>query len=154
MSTTRTTRSRRTGTGGWSRSGCSRVLRGHWATPVVEIVQRTSLPTPGDAIVEELAVFCFMTAVSAPCPSPGAGSAVPVGASERSTGADRRVLVRRLPGPVIATAGTAAGAYLRPRGDPPHRPRAFFEHKALRDARGWSNENVEQSRRSAKPQCS
>lgn len=100
--------------------------------PVVEIMFSDFLPTAGDAIVEELPKFRFMTGGQCELPvtvrSIGGGGGR-FGTQHSATGESWYM---GLPGLLVATAGTPAGAYSVLRAAIQHRdPVLFFEHKAL-----------------------
>ena len=100
--------------------------------PVVEIMFSDFLPTAGDAIVEELPKFRFMTGGQCELPvtvrSIGGGGGR-FGTQHSATGESWYM---GLPGLLVATAGTPAAAYSVLRAAIQHRdPVLFFEHKAL-----------------------
>lgn len=100
--------------------------------PVVEIMFSDFLPTAGDAIVEELPKFRFMTGGQCTLPvtvrSIGGGTGR-FGTQHSATGES---WFMALPGLLVATAGTPAGAYSVLRAAIRHEnPVLFFEHKGL-----------------------
>jgi len=105
--------------------------------PVVEIMFSDFLPTAGDAIVEELPKFRFMTGGQCTLPvtvrSIGGGGGR-FGTQHSATGES---WFMAFPGLLVATAGTAAGAYSVLRAAIRHPdPVLFFEHKALYGRKG------------------
>ena len=105
--------------------------------PVVEIMFSDFLPTAGDAIVEELPKFRFMTGGQCTLPvtvrSIGGGGGR-FGTQHSATGES---WFMAFPGLLVATAGTAAGAYSVLRAAIRHPdPVLFFEHKALYARKG------------------
>lgn len=100
--------------------------------PVVEIMFSDFLPTAGDAIVEELPKFRFMTGGQCSLPvtvrSIGGGTGR-FGTQHSATGES---WFMGFPGLLVATAGTPAGAYSILRAAIRHPdPVLFFEHKGL-----------------------
>ncbi len=100
--------------------------------PVVEIMFSDFLPTAGDAIVEELPKFRFMTGGQCSLPvtvrSVGGGTGR-FGTQHSATGES---WFMAFPGLLVATAGTPAGAYSVLRAAIRHdNPVLFFEHKGL-----------------------
>jgi pyruvate/2-oxoglutarate/acetoin dehydrogenase E1 component len=100
--------------------------------PVVEIMFSDFLPTAGDAIVEELPKFRFMTGGQCELPvtvrSIGGGTGR-FGTQHSATGES---WFMAFPGLLVATAGTPAGAYSTLRAAIRHPdPVLFFEHKGL-----------------------
>ena len=105
--------------------------------PVVEIMFSDFLPTAGDAIVEELPKFRFMTGGQCTLPvtvrSIGGGGGR-FGTQHSATGESWFI---GFPGLLVATAGTAAGAYSVLRAAIRHPdPVLFFEHKGLYGRKG------------------
>ena len=105
--------------------------------PVVEIMFSDFLPTAGDAIVEELPKFRFMTGGQCSLPvtvrSIGGGTGR-FGTQHSATGESWFI---GFPGLFVATAGTAAGAYSVLRAAIRHPdPVLFFEHKGLYGRKG------------------
>ena len=105
--------------------------------PVVEIMFSDFLPTAGDAVVEELPKFRFMTGGQCELPvtirSIGGGSGR-FGTQHSATGESWFIA---FPGLLVATAGTPAGAYSVLRAAIRHNdPVLFFEHKALYSRKG------------------
>ena len=105
--------------------------------PVVEIMFSDFLPTAGDAIVKELPKFRFMTGgqcrVPVTCASIGAAAAG-FGTQHSATGES---WFMACPGLLVATAGTAAGAYSVLGAAIRHPdPVLFFEHKGLYGRKG------------------
>ena len=105
--------------------------------PVVEIMFSDFLPTAGDAIVEELPKFRFMTGGQCSLPvtvrSIGGGGGR-FGTQHSATGESWFI---GFPGLLVATAGTAAGAYSVLRAAIRHPdPVLFFEHKGLYGRKG------------------
>jgi acetoin:2,6-dichlorophenolindophenol oxidoreductase subunit beta len=105
--------------------------------PVVEIMFSDFLPTAGDAIVEELPKFRFMTGGQCSLPvtvrSIGGGGGR-FGTQHSATGESWFI---SFPGLLVATAGTAAGAYSVLRAAIRHPdPVLFFEHKGLYGRKG------------------
>ena len=105
--------------------------------PVVEIMFSDFLPTAGDAIVEELPKFRFMTGGQCELPvtvrSIGGGGGR-FGTQHSATGESWFI---SFPGLLVATAGTAAGAYSVLRAAIRHPdPVLFFEHKGLYGRKG------------------
>jgi pyruvate dehydrogenase E1 component beta subunit len=105
--------------------------------PVVEIMFSDFLPTAGDAVVEELPKFRFMTGGQCTLPVTvrsigGAGGRF--GTQHSATGES---WFMAFPGLLVATAGTAAGAYSVLRAAIRHPdPVLFFEHKGLYGRKG------------------
>lgn len=100
--------------------------------PIVEIMFSDFLPSAGDAIVNELAKFRFMSGgqCSVPVTIRSIGGATGrFGTQHSATGESWYI---GLPGLKVATAGTPAAAYsvLRAAIDDPN-PVIFFEHKGL-----------------------
>jgi acetoin:2,6-dichlorophenolindophenol oxidoreductase subunit beta len=100
--------------------------------PVVEIMFSDFLPTAGDAIVEELPKFRFMTGGQCTLPvtvrSIGGGTGR-FGTQHSATGES---WFMAFPGLLVATAGTPSGAYSTLRAAIRHPdPVLFFEHKGL-----------------------
>lgn len=100
--------------------------------PVVEIMFSDFLPTAGDAIVEELPKFRFMTGGQCKVPvtvrSMGGGTGR-FGTQHSATGESWFI---GLPGLLVATAGTPAGVYSVLRAAIRHPdPVLLFEHKGL-----------------------
>jgi len=100
--------------------------------PVVEIMFSDFLPTAGDAIVEELPKFRFMTGGQCKLPvtvrSMG-GATGRFGTQHSATGESWYI---SFPGLLVASAGTPAGAYSVLRAAIRHDdPVLFFEHKGL-----------------------
>jgi len=100
--------------------------------PVVEIMFSDFLPTAGDAIIEELPKFRFMTGGQCNLPvtvrSIGGGTGR-FGTQHSATGES---WFMAFPGLLVATAGTPAGAYSVLRAAIRHPdPVLFFEHKGL-----------------------
>ena len=100
--------------------------------PVVEIMFSDFLPTAGDAIVEELPKFRFMTGGQCELPvtvrSMGGGTGR-FGTQHSATGES---WFMAFPGLLVASAGTPAGAYSVLRAAIRHPdPVLFFEHKGL-----------------------
>jgi acetoin:2,6-dichlorophenolindophenol oxidoreductase subunit beta len=100
--------------------------------PVVEIMFSDFLPTAGDAVVEELPKFRFMTGGQCKLPvtvrSIGGGTGR-FGTQHSATGESWFIA---FPGLLVATAGTPAGAYSVLRAAIRHNnPVLFFEHKGL-----------------------
>ena len=105
--------------------------------PVVEIMFSDFLPTAGDAIVEELPKFRFMTGGQCSLPvtvrSIGGGGGR-FGTQHSATGES---WFMAFPGLLVATAGTAAGAYSVLRAAiRTADPVLFFEHKGLYGRKG------------------
>jgi pyruvate/2-oxoglutarate/acetoin dehydrogenase E1 component len=105
--------------------------------PVVEIMFSDFLPTAGDAIVEELPKFRFMTGGQCELPvtirSMGGGTGR-FGTQHSATGESWFIA---LPGLLVASAGTPAGAYSVLRAAIQHPdPVLFFEHKGLYGRKG------------------
>jgi len=105
--------------------------------PVVEIMFSDFLPTAGDAIIEELPKFRFMTGGQCEVPvtvrSIGGGTGR-FGTQHSATGES---WFMAFPGLLVATAGTPGGAYSVLRAAIRHRdPVLFFEHKALYARKG------------------
>lgn len=105
--------------------------------PVVEIMFSDFLPTAGDAVIEELPKFRFMTGGQCHVPvtvrSIGGGTGR-FGTQHSATGES---WFMAFPGLLIATAGTPAGAYSVLRAAIRHPdPVLFFEHKALYARKG------------------
>jgi acetoin:2,6-dichlorophenolindophenol oxidoreductase subunit beta len=105
--------------------------------PFVEIMFSDFLPTAGDAIVEELPKFRFMTGGQCELPltvrSIGGGTGR-FGTQHSATGESWFIA---FPGLLVATAGTPAGAYGVLRAAIRHRdPVLFFEHKGLYARKG------------------
>lgn len=105
--------------------------------PVIEIMFSDFLPTAGDAMIEELPKFRFMTGGQCSVPvtvrSIGGGTGR-FGTQHSATGESWFIA---FPGLFVATAGTPAGAYgvLRSAIRNPD-PVLFFEHKALYGRKG------------------
>jgi pyruvate dehydrogenase E1 component beta subunit len=100
--------------------------------PVVEIMFSDFLPTAGDAMIEELPKFRFMTGGQCALPvtvrSIGGGGGR-FGTQHSATGES---WFMSFPGLLVATAGTPAGAYSVLRAAIRHPdPVLFFEHKGL-----------------------
>jgi len=100
--------------------------------PVVEIMFSDFLPTAGDAVVEELPKFRFMTGGQCNLPvtvrSIGGGGGR-FGTQHSATGES---WFMAFPGLLVATAGTPGGAYSVLRAAIRHdNPVLFFEHKGL-----------------------
>ena len=100
--------------------------------PVVEIMFSDFLPTAGDAIIEELPKFRFMTGGQCELPvtvrSIGGGTGR-FGTQHSATGES---WFMAFPGLLVATAGTPGGAYSVLRAAIRHPdPVLFFEHKGL-----------------------
>jgi pyruvate dehydrogenase E1 component beta subunit len=105
--------------------------------PVVEIMFSDFLPTAGDAVIEELPKFRFMTGGQCELPvtirSIGGGGGR-FGTQHSATGES---WFMAFPGLLIATAGTPAGAYATLRAAIRHpNPVIFFEHKGLYARKG------------------
>ncbi len=105
--------------------------------PVVEIMFSDFLPTAGDAIIEELPKFRFMTGGQCSLPvtvrSIGGGGGR-FGTQHSATGESWFI---SFPGLLVASAGTAAGAYSVLRAAIQHPdPVLFFEHKGLYGRKG------------------
>lgn len=105
--------------------------------PVVEIMFSDFLPTAGDAIVEELPKFRFMTGGQCNLPvtvrSIGGGTGR-FGTQHSATGES---WFMGFPGLLVASAGTPAGAYAVLRAAIQHPdPVLFFEHKGLYSRKG------------------
>jgi pyruvate/2-oxoglutarate/acetoin dehydrogenase E1 component len=105
--------------------------------PVVEIMFSDFLPTAGDAMIEELPKFRFMTGGQCELPvtvrSIGGGGGR-FGTQHSATGES---WFMAFPGLLVATAGTPAGAYSVLRAAIRHRdPVLFFEHKGLYARKG------------------
>jgi acetoin:2,6-dichlorophenolindophenol oxidoreductase subunit beta len=105
--------------------------------PVVEIMFSDFLPTAGDAIVEELPKFRFMTGGQCELPvtvrSMGGGTGR-FGTQHSATGESWFIA---FPGLLVASAGTPAGAYSVLRAAIQHPdPVLFFEHKGLYGRKG------------------
>jgi pyruvate/2-oxoglutarate/acetoin dehydrogenase E1 component len=105
--------------------------------PVVEIMFSDFLPTAGDAIIEELPKFRFMTGGQCEVPvtirSIGGGTGR-FGTQHSATGES---WFMAFPGLLVATAGTPGGAYSVLRAAIRHRdPVLFFEHKGLYARKG------------------
>jgi pyruvate dehydrogenase E1 component beta subunit len=110
--------------------------------PVVEIMFSDFLPTAGDAIVEELPKFRFMTGGQCELPvtvrSIGGGTGR-FGTQHSATGES---WFMSFPGLLVATAGTPAGAYSVLRAAIRHPdPVLFFEHKGLYMRKGSVHRN-------------
>jgi pyruvate/2-oxoglutarate/acetoin dehydrogenase E1 component len=105
--------------------------------PVVEIMFSDFLPTAGDAIIEELPKFRFMTGGQCSLPVTvrsigGAGGRF--GTQHSATGESWFIA---FPGLLVATAGTPGGAYAVLRAAMRHEdPVLFFEHKGLYGRKG------------------
>jgi acetoin:2,6-dichlorophenolindophenol oxidoreductase subunit beta len=100
--------------------------------PVVEIMFSDFLPTAGDAIIEELPKFRFMSGGQCHVPvtirSMGGGTGR-FGTQHSATGESWFIA---FPGLLVASAGTPAGAYSVLRAAIRHAdPVLFFEHKGL-----------------------
>ena len=100
--------------------------------PVVEIMFSDFLPTAGDAMIEELPKFRFMTGGQCTVPvtvrSIGGGTGR-FGTQHSATGES---WFMAFPGLLVASAGTPAGAYSVLRAAIRHDdPVLFFEHKGL-----------------------
>lgn len=105
--------------------------------PVVEIMFSDFLPTAGDAMIEELPKFRFMTGGQCNLPvtvrSIGGGTGR-FGTQHSATGES---WFMAFPGLVVASAGTPAGAYSVLRAAIRHPdPVLFFEHKGLYARKG------------------
>jgi acetoin:2,6-dichlorophenolindophenol oxidoreductase subunit beta len=105
--------------------------------PVVEIMFSDFLPTAGDAMIEELPKFRFMTGGQCTLPvtvrSIGGGTGR-FGTQHSATGESWFIA---FPGLLVATAGTPAGAYGVLRAAIRHEdPVLFFEHKGLYARKG------------------
>jgi acetoin:2,6-dichlorophenolindophenol oxidoreductase subunit beta len=105
--------------------------------PVVEIMFSDFLPTAGDAVIEELPKFRFMTGGQCELPvtvrSVGGGTGR-FGTQHSATGESWFI---SFPGLLVATAGTPGGAYSVLRAAIRHRnPVLFFEHKGLYARKG------------------
>jgi pyruvate/2-oxoglutarate/acetoin dehydrogenase E1 component len=105
--------------------------------PVVEIMFSDFLPTAGDAIIEELPKFRFMTGGQCALPvtvrSVGGGTGR-FGTQHSATGES---WFMAFPGLLVASAGTPAGAYGVLRAAIRHQdPVLFFEHKGLYGRKG------------------
>jgi pyruvate dehydrogenase E1 component beta subunit len=105
--------------------------------PVVEIMFSDFLPTAGDAVIEELPKFRFMTGGQCELPvtirSIGGGTGR-FGTQHSATGES---WFMAFPGLLVATAGTPAGAYSVLRAAIRHdNPVLFFEHKGLYTRKG------------------
>jgi len=105
--------------------------------PVVEIMFSDFLPTAGDAIIEELPKFRFMTGGQCALPvtirSMG-GATGRFGTQHSATGESWFIA---FPGLLVASAGTPAGAYSVLRAAIQHPdPVLFFEHKGLYGRKG------------------
>lgn len=112
--------------------------------PVVEIMFSDFLPTAGDAIVEELPKFRFMTGGQCSVPvtvrSIGGGGGR-FGTQHSATGESWFIA---FPGLHVATAGTPSGAYSVLRAAIRDTdPVLFFEHKALYGRKGIVNRGDE-----------
>ena len=105
--------------------------------PVVEIMFSDFLPTAGDAVIEELPKFRFMTGGQCELPvtvrSIG-GATGRFGTQHSATGESWFIA---FPGLIVASAGTPAGAYSVLRAAIRHPdPVLFFEHKGLYGRKG------------------
>jgi pyruvate dehydrogenase E1 component beta subunit len=105
--------------------------------PVVEIMFSDFLPTGGDALVNEIPKFRFMSGGQCEVPltirSIGGGTGR-FGTQHSATGESWFL---QLPGLYVCTAGTAAGAYSVLRAAIQNRnPVLFFEHKGLYGRKG------------------
>jgi pyruvate/2-oxoglutarate/acetoin dehydrogenase E1 component len=105
--------------------------------PVVEIMFSDFLPTAGDAMIEELPKFRFMTGGQCNLPvtvrSIGGGTGR-FGTQHSATGES---WFMAFPGLLVATAGTPAGAYGVLRAAIRHDdPVLFYEHKGLYGRKG------------------
>ena len=105
--------------------------------PIVEIMFSDFLPTAGDAVIEELPKFRFMTGGQCELPvtirSIGGGGGR-FGTQHSATGES---WFMAFPGLLIATAGTPAGAYSTLRAAIGHaNPVIVFEHKGLYGRKG------------------
>jgi acetoin:2,6-dichlorophenolindophenol oxidoreductase subunit beta len=105
--------------------------------PVVEIMFSDFLPTVGEAVIEELPKFRFMTGGQCTLPvtvrSIG-GATGRFGTQHSATGES---WFMAFPGLIVASAGTPAGAYSVLRAAIRHGdPVLFFEHKGLYGRRG------------------
>lgn len=105
--------------------------------PVVEIMFSDFLPTAGDAVIEELPKFRFMTGGQCELPvtvrSIG-GATGRFGTQHSATGESWFIA---FPGLIVASAGTPAGAYSVLRAAIRHPdPVLFFEHKGLYARKG------------------
>jgi pyruvate dehydrogenase E1 component beta subunit len=105
--------------------------------PVVEIMFSDFLPTAGDAVIEELPKFRFMTGGQCELPvtvrSIGGGTGR-FGTQHSATGESWFI---SFPGLLVATAGTPGGAYSVLRAAIRHPdPVLFFEHKGLYARKG------------------
>ncbi len=105
--------------------------------PVVEIMFSDFLPTAGDAMIEELPKFRFMTGGQCSVPvtvrSIGGGTGR-FGTQHSATGESWFIA---FPGLIVASAGTPAGAYGVLRAAIRHEdPVLFFEHKGLYARKG------------------
>lgn len=105
--------------------------------PVVEVMFSDFLPTAGDAIIEELPKFRFMTGGQCELPvtvrSIGGGTGR-FGTQHSATGES---WFMGFPGLLVASAGTPAGAYAVLRAAIRHpNPVLFFEHKGLYARKG------------------
>jgi acetoin:2,6-dichlorophenolindophenol oxidoreductase subunit beta len=105
--------------------------------PVVEIMFSDFLPTAGDAVIEELPKFRFMTGGQCELPvtlrSIGGGTGR-FGTQHSATGESWFI---SFPGLLVATAGTPGGAYSVLRAAIRHPdPVLFFEHKGLYGRKG------------------
>ena len=108
--------------------------------PIVEIMFSDFLPTAGDAIVEELPKFRFMTGGQCELPvtvrSIGGGTGR-FGTQHSATGESWFI---SFPGLCVASAGTPEGAYAVLRAAIRHPdPVLFFEHKGLYMRKGEVN---------------
>jgi acetoin:2,6-dichlorophenolindophenol oxidoreductase subunit beta len=113
--------------------------------PVVEIMFSDFLPTAGDAMIEELPKFRFMTGGQCSVPvtvrSIGGGTGR-FGTQHSATGES---WFMAFPGLLVATAGDPAGAYAVLRAAIRHQdPVLFFEHKALYPRKGLVTRGDEQ----------
>ena len=108
--------------------------------PIVEIMFSDFLPTAGDAMIEELPKFRFMTGGQCNLPvtvrSIGGGTGR-FGTQHSATGES---WFMAFPGLLVATAGTPAGAYGVLRAAIRHDdPVLFYEHKGLYGRKGPVN---------------
>ena len=119
--------------------------------PIVEIMFADFLPTAGDAIVNELPKYRFMSGGQFTVPvtvrSIGGGTGR-FGTQHSATGES---WFMALPGLRVATAGTPAGAYGVLRAAIRHDdPVLFYEHKGLYGRKGPVSRGDARSRRSAR----
>lgn len=113
--------------------------------PVVEVMFSDFLPTAGDAMIEELPKFRFMTGGQCSVPvtvrSIGGGTGR-FGTQHSATGESWLI---GFPGLIVASAGTPAGAYGVLRAAIRHDdPVVFFEHKGLYARKGLVSRGEQQ----------